>query len=182
MLRCFEILPEVLSRQRLSHFERGAMARMSPPPGFASSDVESSTVSRERRRITLAVKVAIAELADKFSSRLSTLESKLDTLLEVIPDCGEASLTRLETLMVCSPSADAVLEEMLCQRNCKQPDEELSPESKSFSYNGLVASADIPPLPEHKSAQFFDISETEDREMQTEEIAVACAEQAIQTD
>ena len=134
-----------------------AMAPVPSPPGLTSSDPESATVSRERRRITLAVKVAIAEISREFSSRFDSIESKLDDLLDVVPNHGESRLARLETLMVCSPSADEVLEQMLTKHNRFQPDEELSPDRNSVSENDTSSVPEqIPRSPQSNVVQILD--------------------------
>ena len=58
------------------------------PPGLNASDPESSTVSRERRRVALAAKAAVGELSGAVlellreqQAAMNVLQSKMDTLL-----------------------------------------------------------------------------------------------------
>ena len=96
------------------------MTDLSSPPGLASSDVETTTVSRERRRVTLAAKSAVEQLTSSLAARLLSLEEKLDRLLAGFPEVGEARLaqfcgriSRLESLIAVSPSVDDVLDGLL---------------------------------------------------------------------
>ena len=57
------------------------MAFLAAPPGLSSSDSETATVSRERRRLTLAAKVAIGELSNLVEEQILALDGKVDLVL-----------------------------------------------------------------------------------------------------
>ena len=102
--------------------------RPSLPPGLVSSDVETATASRERRRVSLAAKAAVEEVSKVLENRFISIEKSLELLVAAVPEAFAARLARLETLVVCSPAADDVLEEMLSKRTHDryQPAEEPS--------------------------------------------------------
>ena len=114
------------------------------PPGLAESDgSETATVSRERRRVSLAARVAAQELQQHcLTQHIARLEEKLNEVLHVVrmqggPPADTLSVLchkvfRLEALMVCSPnpSVDCVLDKLLtspCSLENAQPEVELSP-------------------------------------------------------
>ena len=106
------------------------MDKPSLPPGIEGfSDPETATSSRARRRIALAAKLAAEEMTQIFNSKFALLDQKLDVLLASSVQDTESRLSRLETLAVCSPSSDDVLNEMLKRRahDSHQPDAEPSP-------------------------------------------------------
>ena len=90
-----------------------AMNVIFTPPRLSYSEGESSTVSRERRRVALAAKEVAAQVSEMVLARSVSIETKLEHLLLNFPGDAEARLERLETLTVCSPSVDEVLPEML---------------------------------------------------------------------
>ena len=57
------------------------MAFLAAPPGLSSSDRETATVSRERRRLTLAARVAIRELSNLVEEQILALDGKVDLVL-----------------------------------------------------------------------------------------------------
>jgi len=126
------------------------------PPGLSSSDSETSTMGRARRRMALACNLACESLEGnclgqvekavndalvhsnvyaKLESMLKHVQALTDNLhrapLNVESDV-EYRLGRLETLQVCSPSVDEVLDRMLSKQPepddvaCPEPDMELS--------------------------------------------------------
>ena len=122
------------------------------PPGLSSSDVETATVSRERRRVALVA-------PDMFKSRFDALETRLDELYGQFPkkahvceeqwlhgnfavmDALAARTCRLEALVIASPSlapsVDEVLDELLYRKVetasslIDQPEVERSPEKEN---------------------------------------------------
>ena len=46
------------------------------PPGLSTSDSETATVSRERRRVALAAKCAVEEVSHLMLAKLSAIEDK----------------------------------------------------------------------------------------------------------
>ena len=90
------------------------------PPGLSWSESESSTASRERRRVALAAKVAVKELSGEMCQQFDALFQKFDRLANMLQDGLGHRVSRLETLMVCStplrPSVDEVLSEMLFKK------------------------------------------------------------------
>ena len=101
------------------------------PPGLAESDgSETATVSRERRRVSLAARVAAQELQHCLTQHIARLEEKLNEVLHVVrmqggPPADTLSVlchkvSRLEALMVCSPnpSVDCVLDKLLASPCC----------------------------------------------------------------
>ena len=95
------------------------MACYSMPPA-----PETATASRERRRVTLAVKVAVEEVTRLISTRFDTIEQKLNKVLE--NESLLSRINRLEVLLVASPvlgpSVGEVLSELL-RRKPLQDDE-----------------------------------------------------------
>lgn len=88
------------------------------PPGLAHSDVESSTASRERRRVAVAVREMMAIWKSEFESQLLAMSSKLDYLIELAATDAESRISRLEALVVCmEPAVDEVLSELLRQKS-----------------------------------------------------------------
>jgi hypothetical protein len=87
------------------------------PPGLAVSDSESSTVSRERRRVALAAREVAAALMFEFTNRFEALEAKMDKLfshLTASQSLLSDRVCRLEALYACtSPSVEEVLDETL---------------------------------------------------------------------
>ena len=67
---------------------------------------------------------------------LQNLEDKIDQYLHDMLTRHESRIDRLETLVVCSPSADEVLDEMIRNRGraFTQPEVELSPQRAQSSY------------------------------------------------
>ena len=94
---------------------------VSLPPGLSNSEPESATASRERRRVALAAKVSVDQLAEALAIQLNTIETKLDRALNS-HNCNnlEHRVARLEVLSVCSPSADEVLDQMFEKRKADQ--------------------------------------------------------------
>ena len=123
------------------------MAHGRSPPGLSSSDAETATVSRERRRVALAAKVVVDHASELLTSRLTAIETKMGQLMSMMSADLESRIARLETLAVCSPSVDAVLDEMIQKGKFKhsQPDAEFSPRR-------LILSTDIerPPIDKTK--------------------------------
>ncbi len=72
------------------------VARCSPaPPGLSDSDgAESATVSRERRRVGLAARVAVAEFNVATEARLGRIEAALSRL-EVMLTSMHATTTTI---------------------------------------------------------------------------------------
>ena len=107
------------------------------PPGLSATDSETATVSRERRRVALAAKAAVAEISAALLERISSFEVKLDQVAvaqremnigfgetvqlkldKVVEDAALLSrVNRLEVLLagssVVGPSLDVVLSKML---------------------------------------------------------------------
>ena len=84
---------------------------LSSPPGPLLSDSESSTVSRERRRVALAAKAAVEQLSCALITRFSSLEEKLDKFLILFSQYVqvEPRFARLEVVRVCALTVDEVL-------------------------------------------------------------------------
>ena len=97
-----------------------ASDRCRAPLGLSSSDCESSTASRERRRVALAAKVAVQELSGDIHQYFEVMFDKFESLFGYMQDNIDSRLSRLETLFVCSPNAapsvDDVLSQMLLKR------------------------------------------------------------------
>ena len=115
------------------------MAGYLTPPGLSLSEPETATASRERRRVTLATKVAVEEVTRMLSTRFDIIEQKLD---KVVEDAALLSrVNRLEVLLGASPSVgpslDVVLSKMLQRAQNdemkvdgkkQEPEIEMSPE------------------------------------------------------
>ena len=90
------------------------------PPGLSSSVGESSTASRERRRVALAAKVAVQELSSEVREQFGALFRKLDLVAQSLQTDLMDRISRLETLTVCGsplePSVNEVLNEMLLKK------------------------------------------------------------------
>ena len=110
------------------------------PPGLGGSDPESATVSRERRRVALAARVTAEQVSQALVSRLTTIEYKLDQLLNQHGESLEGRVARLEVLAVCDPNVDEVLEEMFAKR-----------EVKSNKRNCIALCSSVPSQSGHKS-------------------------------
>jgi hypothetical protein len=103
--------------------ETHKFAQLSSPPGLGASEPETSSVSRERRRVALAAKVTVEQLTQVLVSRLDVIESKLDRIIAFNPERSEARIARLEILSVCSPSVDEVLEELIHKKRTLRHDD-----------------------------------------------------------
>ena len=90
------------------------------PPGLSSSVGESSTASRERRRVALAAKVAVQELSSEVREQFGALLRKFDLVALSLQTDLMDRISRLETLTVCGsplePSVNEVLNEMLLKK------------------------------------------------------------------
>lgn len=75
-----------------------------PPPGLPASDVESATVSRERRRVASAAKVVVEELSVDVRQQFDILSKKVDFTTNFLHTDLVARVSRLESLVVCGPS------------------------------------------------------------------------------
>ena len=133
--------------------------RFPPPPGLSSSDAETATVSRERRRVAVAAREVIAALSEMIMNRFDALEAKVDILgkhhrpletrahetnlphrLLTINEDLSARMSRLEALITIypenAPSVDEVLNELLeRKRRCPLPGR--SPELDEKSQTGI---------------------------------------------
>ena len=163
--------PEALS---FSIQNASAMSILPLPPGLAHSEGETSTASRERRRVALAAKSAVDQLNESLLSRLRCLEDKLDLVLAGLPSDGEVRLTRLETItLCCNPTVDDVLDDMFRRSksvSC-QPAEELSPERAAVKQIGYNTSEERirPPLVE-SLPKFYDMCGTVSKATQTDQL------------
>lgn len=95
------------------------------PPGLRSSDGETPTVSRERRRFAVAAREVTAALSDMIMSRFDALEAKtyaMETQLhsglssQECPICLDglaARVCRVEALITISPSYAPSVDEVL---------------------------------------------------------------------
>ena len=82
------------------------------PPGLQIPNVRpSSWPIRNLRR-----HAATAAFNSEVMQKLDLLSQKLDHVLAGIPNAAEDRLSRLETLLVCSPSVDEVLQELMSKR------------------------------------------------------------------
>ena len=97
-----------------------AVDRCRPPLGLSSSDCESSTISRERRRVALAAKVAVQELTREFRQYFEIMFDKLECLAGYMQENLDSRLSRLETLFVCSPNAGPSVDDVLSEMLSKQ--------------------------------------------------------------
>ena len=53
---------------------------MAAPPGLCTSEPESATVSRERRRVALAARTAVSELSNMLLEHLREQQSSINSL------------------------------------------------------------------------------------------------------
>ena len=120
------------------------------PPGLAASDGESSTASRERRRVAVVAREVTQALICEFSHRMGALEEKLDGIMAIMTDTSlqvearfplQSRVDRLETLFAISPQmspcVDEVLSEIISRKKettSGEPELELSP-NKLECYN-----------------------------------------------
>ena len=90
----FVIMPQCSTRGVMDALERSDKRHVpSSPPGF--SDLESSMVSRERRRVALVCQELGAELLDKVKATNDEMESRLCSKVEALT----ASVNELWQLM-----------------------------------------------------------------------------------
>ena len=133
-----------------------AHAAMRAPPGLSASDGESSTASRERRRVALAAREVTAALLYEFPIRFEALEAKMDRLISQVAGVPalkqdhdvnvESRIDRLEALLMVSPilcpSVDQVLTELLARKNfATAPESEVSAASTALKFD-IVDSED----------------------------------------
>ena len=85
------------------------------PPGLSLSDGETSTVSRERRRVAMAAREVVGAITEHITKRFEGIENKLKIIIDAIAGHDVLRrIDRLETLFVCTdPSVDDVLEQVL---------------------------------------------------------------------
>jgi len=106
------------------------------PPGLSSSDVESATASRERRRVALAAKVAIDELTGRINEQFEMMATKQNLIMSLLQENLIGRISRLETLSLCgstlSPSVDEVLNEMLSKKKMAESIKHTLPEVPTF--------------------------------------------------
>ena len=147
-------------------FDIKAPTLLPTPPGLNVSEPESATVSRERRRVALAVKESVDQLSQNLMARLSTIEEKLDNSIRQHADILERRITRLEVLSVCNPSVDEVLDEMLHKKRCRHHE---------------VALPSVPPFPIQEFAIFDDRIDV-GVQVETSELSRStCTDHAVQT-
>ena len=87
---------------------------------IAISDVESTTVSRERRRVALAAK---EELSGEVRQQFGILSKKVDFITNLLHTDLVARVSRLESLVVCGPSLGPTVDEVLSEMLTKQKEE-----------------------------------------------------------
>ena len=141
------------------------------PPGLSTSDGESSTASRERRRVAVVAREVTSVLMDKFYQRMDTLDEKLDRVIASLangpfhdelrhPLCSRVD--RLETLLTIgsemSPSVDEVLSEMLHRRTNASSEAEM----EALSRREITFSQPEPEASPLKLADSYRCLRTED--------------------
>ena len=100
--------------------------RPSAPPGLCSSDTESGTRGRERRRVALACRELGAELADQFGVRFEGLESKLDKISSLVQETNTLH-TPPRMPGVQPPWLTWCYWAPILQKDCSEPESEASP-------------------------------------------------------